>query len=60
MNEITLLDLPTTIPTMAVNCIATTNALNSVWITNSKIIAISFLIIGVVIGGIMGYLYGRK
>lgn len=55
-----LLDIPTTIPTMAADCITLTNNMNDLWLTNAKIIAISFLCIGVIIGAIFGYLYQEK
>lgn len=55
-----ILDLPAPVPTMAIDCLARVSSMNQAYFINSKIIALCFGCIGLIIGGILGYLYREK
>jgi len=55
-----VLDLPTAVPTIAADCLTRISAVNNEWTDYAKIIMGVFLCLGLLIGGIFGYLYGVK
>jgi hypothetical protein len=63
MNEM-VYDVPLAIPTMANDCLILTTKMNNAFFANSKIIALCFGMVGLILGGYLGYLvrerYGSK
>jgi ABC-type sulfate transport system permease component len=59
MNEI-IYDVPLAVPTMVSDCLILTTKMNNAFFVNSKIIALCFGMLGLVLGGLLGYLVREK
>lgn len=55
----TIHDIPTTIPTMAAQCLPYINQVNSDWFINARIAGIAFFCIGIAIGATFGYFFAK-
>ena len=59
MNGI-IYDVPLAMPTMVNDCLVLTTKMNNAFFINSKIIALCFGMLGLVLGGLLGYLVREK
>ena len=53
-------DVPLAMPTMVNDCLVLTTKMNNAFFINSKIFALCFGMLGLVLGGLLGYLVREK